>query len=146
MPRPYLVTFALSLAMVGMLSTYAHSGPNAGGTLVLHAPVPSIYTTDGGYCGSSGLTDCTGATTRFDSQDPIVVFVLASFFQDAAPRLAGVTFGLEYSDCVAVIGGDAKKIRRHVGDDSLRYYSSSHNGGNGDAAMLTAAIRAGGVD
>ncbi|MCA9720759.1 MAG: hypothetical protein KC468_39215 [Myxococcales bacterium] len=47
---------------------------------------------------------------------------------------------------VAVIGGDAKKIRRHVGDDSLRYYSSSHNGGNGDAAMLTAAIRAGGVD
>lgn len=107
MPRPYLVTFALSLAMVGMLPTYAHSGPNAGGTLVLHAPVPSIYTTDGGYCGSSGLTDCTGATTRFDSQDPIVVFVLASFFQDAAPRLAGVTFGLEYSDCVAVIGGES---------------------------------------
>ena len=42
---------------------------------------------------------------------------------------------------IAVVGGVAAKIKRHVGVDSVRYYGSSHHGGNGDASRLVAAIR-----
>lgn len=78
-------------------------GPNLGGTLLLHAN-PSLEYTDGGtaYCGLSGLADCSQAVARHDGTDAIVIHVLAAFHADAGPRLAAVTFGLEYGACTEI--------------------------------------------
>lgn len=83
-------------------------GPNAGGTLILHANAALVFSTDDDYCGQSGLTDCTDAVTRSDERfTPVVVHVIAAFPETSSPRLAGIVFGVEYADCLRLDGWGA---------------------------------------
>lgn len=80
------------------LPSLASAGPNAGGVLILHTNDSIVYTDSAGsYCGQPGLTLCSAADTRSDEVDvDVVVFALAAFPASAAPRLAGVAFGVDY--------------------------------------------------
>lgn len=78
----------------------SRTGPNSGGVLILHATGQTYSVGDGNYCGQANLTDCDDAVVRIDSPDASVFHVLAAFPDGSSPRLAGVTFGIEYSDCI----------------------------------------------
>ncbi len=79
-------------------------GPHAGGTLILHHDSELAYTSDGQFCESS-LGTCEDAITRVDEEGPVVFQVLAAFHNGSAPRLAGVTFGVAYPQCLIVLDG-----------------------------------------
>lgn len=79
------------------------AGPNADGVLLLHRNPALEFTTVEAYCGLADLHDCAEANTRVDVSIPVVFHVLAAFPETAEPRLAGVTFGIEYPDCVIVL-------------------------------------------
>lgn len=68
------------------------SGPNAGGVLILHAPVGVVET----QCSFSGLDDCNSANVRVEGSDLVPVFLLAAFPSESSPRLAGVALGIDY--------------------------------------------------
>lgn len=90
-----------------LLPLPAAAGPNAGGTLILHRNPTLTYTSGHSYCGESGLGFCEEAVvTGPASSDSIVVFhALAAFPAGSSPRLAGVTFGVEYDpDELDIVG------------------------------------------
>lgn len=77
----------------------AFAGANAGGTLLLHANPSITFTVDATtYCGQSGLTDCQGAVVSVAGTEVTVFYVIAAFPAQASPRLAGVSFGVEYDE------------------------------------------------
>ena len=56
-----LLGTALALAIL-TVGSIAWAGPNAGGTLILHANPSIVYCSDASsYCGQSGLAACDGA-------------------------------------------------------------------------------------
>ncbi|MFC1573009.1 LamG-like jellyroll fold domain-containing protein [Candidatus Eisenbacteria bacterium] len=74
-------------------------GPNAGGTLIVHSTPQTDFTYDfPSYCGQSGLTGCESANTNLPGWDsgPYVWWATAAFRYGSSPRLAGVTFGIDY--------------------------------------------------
>ncbi|MEZ4654791.1 MAG: hypothetical protein R3E12_14700 [Candidatus Eisenbacteria bacterium] len=77
--------------------------PNRGGVLLVHVNEDLVYSQDGAFCGASDLGDCLDAVTRVDHTEPVVCHVLAAFGDNAAPRLTGLAFGIEYDDCVQVL-------------------------------------------
>ncbi|MFN8546408.1 MAG: hypothetical protein U0527_00165 [Candidatus Eisenbacteria bacterium] len=95
-----------------LLANAAQAGSNAGGTLIVHAAPPVT----GSPCGEGdhnfcSLTDecvnlsaCADAITRHDGGLSTYWYVLAAFPPSATPRLRGVTFGLDYSPSVALVG------------------------------------------
>lgn len=85
-------------------SADAAAGPNLGGTMILHANLELAYTSDSGpYCGASGLATCQEAVTRYDEVlEPVVLFALAAFHPTSSPRLAALTFGINYGTCVEI--------------------------------------------
>lgn len=92
----------LAVAALCCLGSAALAGPNAGGTLIVAAAVGTVYTTDHtGYCGATGLTDCNAAVTRHDGSAPVVFNFIAAF--PGASRLAGITFGMQYTAGVSLI-------------------------------------------
>ena len=79
------------------------AGPNADGVLVVHGDTELVYTSDDSYCGLPLPEDCAGVNASGVSADPVVLQVLALFPETATPRVAGVTFGIAYDDCVQIL-------------------------------------------
>ncbi|MBK8232491.1 MAG: hypothetical protein IPK72_18410 [Candidatus Eisenbacteria bacterium] len=78
-------------------------GVNRGGVLILHAESALAYTDDGSdYCGQATLASCDDAVTRHDGLASTVIFALAAFAENSTPRVAGVSFGLSYGNCVVL--------------------------------------------
>jgi hypothetical protein len=87
----------LAVAALACIGSVALAGPNAGGTLIVHATPVTVYTSDiEDYCGLSDLTDCNGAITNLPGGGitSYVWWVTAAFA--GTPRLAGIAFGVEY--------------------------------------------------
>lgn len=75
----------------------ASGGPNAGGTLVVHA-VDAVYTSDNtGYCGEPLPRTCELVDSRIDDSSTHVWLVLAVFTNANKPRMRGVEFGVSHS-------------------------------------------------
>ncbi|MBK8233573.1 MAG: hypothetical protein IPK72_24100 [Candidatus Eisenbacteria bacterium] len=72
------------------------NGPNWG-TLILHGNPDIVYTDDGSsYRGQSNLESCNDAVLSIEGDGPVVIHALAAFRVSTAPRLKGITFGVEY--------------------------------------------------
>lgn len=95
--------FAASLSLV-LSAGMAHAGPNAGGTLIIHATPEIVWTDDipslcelaeipGGDC-ENAITNLPGGPTA----ESYVWWITAAFPDGSSPRLAGVTFGIGYDD------------------------------------------------
>lgn len=84
-----LMVVQMSLSVESVLA-----GPNAGGTLVVHANTAIIYSGDT-YCGDANLSSCAAATTTVNGNGTFVFFVLAAF-PSPGGRLSGATFGIAY--------------------------------------------------
>ncbi|MBK8231682.1 MAG: hypothetical protein IPK72_14105 [Candidatus Eisenbacteria bacterium] len=93
----------------------ATAGVNAGGTLVVHVPPTaqsSLCTEDVNYvCAHPTeclpLASCAEADARHDGPSYILFGVFAAFATEATPRLAGLSFGIEYpADGVLLIYGE----------------------------------------
>jgi hypothetical protein len=85
----------------------ALAGPNAGGTLILHASSVT-YTSDiQVYCGLSALTACSSAvaTLPWASGAPSVFYAIAAFPPSAEPRLKRISFGIEYDSAKFIMLG-----------------------------------------
>lgn len=112
-PRPPSDPFAHASRAQGV------PGPNFGGTLLLHHDPSVVYTSDeSGYCGQSALAGCEDANTRHDAVgEPIALSVIAAFHAGNAPRLAGVTFGIDYGTCIEIAdGGSCGDFELHTSD------------------------------
>ncbi|MCC7143685.1 MAG: hypothetical protein IT349_16420 [Candidatus Eisenbacteria bacterium] len=88
----------------------AQAGPNAGGTLFLHANPSIAYTPDqSSYCGQGvgsgqgGLVDCAEAVNFVTGADPTLFYVVAAFDSGANPRVAGLTFGVSYTASISLV-------------------------------------------
>ncbi|MFN8549557.1 MAG: hypothetical protein U0527_16680, partial [Candidatus Eisenbacteria bacterium] len=78
-------------------------GANANGVLLLHTNPALVYSTDPGpFCGQAGLDACANAITEVSGGGPAVIFALAAFSEGSQPRMAGVSFGIEYGHCVVL--------------------------------------------
>lgn len=105
-----LASVALVLVSLACAPAPSMAGPNAGGVLLLHANASVLYTPDSSnYCGQSGLSECEAAVVSVPA-DPThmsVIFAIAAFPPNSAPRMAGVTFGISYeeSDFVLISRG-----------------------------------------
>ena len=78
-------------------------GPNGGGTLVLHLGPDVAYSQDGlrADCDLGGeVQDCQDIVARTDQESPVLIFAIALFPSESAPRLLGLTFGIDFPDCV----------------------------------------------
>ncbi len=95
---------ALALLLCSAIAGRAFAGPNAGGTLLMHANPSLIFTTStSNYCGQSGLTTCEAATTHLpQSTTPTLWFVVAAFPEFSQPHVTGVSFGLGDYDPTAI--------------------------------------------
>lgn len=80
-----------------LLATSAFAGPNAGGVLMLHANESLVWSTGADFCGQSQLERCSDADVRVDGTGSTILYLLAAFPPAGSPRLAGVTFGLDYN-------------------------------------------------
>ncbi|MCC7143737.1 MAG: hypothetical protein IT349_16680 [Candidatus Eisenbacteria bacterium] len=78
-----------------LVARVAAAGPNAGGTLIVHAD-PNPLSTGVPDCVPQGLSDCATANLRVDGVSVHAFWVVAAFPTGSAPRLAGVTFGINY--------------------------------------------------
>ncbi|MCC7141559.1 MAG: hypothetical protein IT349_05590, partial [Candidatus Eisenbacteria bacterium] len=82
------------------------AGPNAGGTLIVHAQ-PEFDATNIGNCESTcdclSLTNCDQALASVGTDRPYYFFVVAAFPPSAAPRVAGITFGLQYPGDLSIL-------------------------------------------
>lgn len=78
-------------------------GSNSGGTLLLHCNPSLVYSGNDipYHCSEAGLTDCEGAVARQDVTSS-VLFLLAAFHPAHAPRLSGLSFGIEYPPTVHI--------------------------------------------
>ena len=107
------------LALLGgvVLASTAQAGPNVGGVVIAHVNEGVVYTGDNsGYCGQSGLEECSAADSRVDGTDLVVFYVVAAF--PGSPRLAGLTFGIDYdpADIVLVEWGACGEFELTDGD------------------------------
>lgn len=99
MKRLLMATMALAVA-----GGAAYAGPNAGGTLILSSNPSIVYCSDNTtYCGQSGLTACEAASNHTQGADPVVFFAIAAFSSTSSPRLAALTFGVNYPTAVTLI-------------------------------------------
>ena len=92
---------ALSPLLIALflVPAVAFAGPNAGGTMILHANTSITYTTNTtNYCGQSGLSACSSATVSIAANPSVttVFYALAAFPDSSSPRLRGLTFGIQY--------------------------------------------------
>lgn len=71
--------------------------PNRSGSLLLHANTELPYPNPGGYVGYSGLAECADVVTSVAGAETFVFYVVAAFPETSAPRLASVSFGLDYN-------------------------------------------------
>lgn len=95
------LTIYLALQAILVLSQPSLAGPNAGGQLLIYES-DLIYSAGTTYC-ESEVVSCSGAVTRADHMDPVVLTVVASFENVPSPRLSGLSFGLAYEEDDIVI-------------------------------------------
>ncbi len=86
------------------------AGPNSGGTLIIHHNEALQFTSVEDFCNESELFTCADAQPRVDRSGPVIFHVLSAFPSTAESRLAGVTFGINYPDCVILLAAG------HCGD------------------------------
>ncbi|MCA9758822.1 MAG: hypothetical protein KDA27_23715 [Candidatus Eisenbacteria bacterium] len=106
MTRSQLLPLSLGLGFL-LSAGAAHAGPNAGGTLIIHAAPGIAYTDDlPPLCEIVDLPgDCSGAVTNLPggSSEPHVWWIAAAFPNGSSPRLAGVTLGVHYDDAAITL-------------------------------------------
>jgi len=105
MKRLLMATMALAMA-----GGAAYAGPNAGGTLILHANTTIVYTTDvEDYCGSGtggsqgGLVLCADAVNHVEGAGTVVFFAIGAFPDGSSPRVSGLVFGVNYPSQIALV-------------------------------------------
>ncbi|MCA9728092.1 MAG: right-handed parallel beta-helix repeat-containing protein [Candidatus Eisenbacteria bacterium] len=87
---------ALGLVILSLVPSVVRAGPNAGGTLLVHA-LEMVYSDGQSYCGPVPA-GCDGVDARVDDAVvPVVWLAVAVFGDENQPRLRGVEFGIEYS-------------------------------------------------
>jgi hypothetical protein len=97
--RSRSLTLLPFLGLLLVVPGLASAGPNAGGTLILHANPNLAYTLDiQNYCGMSALDSCSAAVTSvpWELGKRIVFHALAAFPPGSSPRLKGLAFGIDY--------------------------------------------------
>jgi hypothetical protein len=87
--------FLTALSCLGWAGA-ALAGPNAGGTLIVHANPSLVYTDSHDFCGEQNLDICANAITSLTGTDTQVWYAIAAFPDGSSPRLAGITFGINY--------------------------------------------------
>ena len=108
--KPSRLSLAALLAVAAVTSG-AWAGPNAGGTLVVHALEGVAFTSDNqGYCqpppnaGGSWLQSCDEVVATLpDAGTPTVWVVYSVFSDNNFPALAGVEFGVSYSPGLTIL-------------------------------------------
>lgn len=86
----------LSALLVAFVPVAAPAGPNEGGTLVLHVRPNFVCTACDDICGESLIASCAEALSHASTVQPSTWWVFASFPPESEPRLAGLTFGIDY--------------------------------------------------
>jgi hypothetical protein len=89
-----------------LVPSLALAGPNAGGTLILHANPSLVFTSDiQNYCGLSALDSCSAAVTsvEWDPGKHVVFHAIAAFPSGSSPRLKGLSFGIDYDPAKFVV-------------------------------------------
>ena len=81
----------------------AHAGPNAGGTLIVHATPEILWTDDTmNLCELAQIPDgnCANANTNLPGgpSATYIWWITAAFPNGSSPRLSGVTFGIGYDN------------------------------------------------
>jgi hypothetical protein len=82
-----------------LVPSLALAGPNAGGTLILHANPSIVFTSDTqNYCGMAALDSCSAAVTsvEWDPGKHVVFHAIAAFPPGSQPRLKGLSFGIDH--------------------------------------------------
>ncbi|MEZ4649923.1 MAG: hypothetical protein R3E97_14260 [Candidatus Eisenbacteria bacterium] len=102
-----LLGFLSGVMCLGLAANVASAGPNAGGTLIVHGDPSVVYTVDiDNYCGFAPLAGgCESALTNYPADETFVWWVKAAFPEGAAPRLAGVVFGVNYDEAAITVLG-----------------------------------------
>lgn len=73
------------------------AGPNAGGTLLVHKSSTAYTDDEDAYCEDPTLPSaCEDVITEHSGSSIAVMVVYASFPEGSSPRLAGLTFGVDY--------------------------------------------------
>ncbi|MEZ4655509.1 MAG: hypothetical protein R3E12_18450 [Candidatus Eisenbacteria bacterium] len=90
-------TISILVLIAAATTRLAIAGPNAGGTLVIHADPDVVYSPDIEYCGFGTLpASCAEVNTRVDGTATTTWHVFAAFPENSHPRLAGVAWGVTY--------------------------------------------------
>jgi hypothetical protein len=104
----------LAAAALLLVGGAAMAGPNAGGTLVAHLAPSTVFCADEApYCGVDVPADCESGVAELSVDGLPVWHVMAAFPASSSPRLAGITFGIQYA------GGFALGGAGHCGDFEL---------------------------
>ncbi|MEZ4648230.1 MAG: hypothetical protein R3E97_05475 [Candidatus Eisenbacteria bacterium] len=80
-------------------------GPNRGGTLVLHLDSEFVYSGSGvpAECDFGSVETCRDIVARVDQEDPVLLYAVALFPEGSEPRVVGLTFGIDFPDCVQLL-------------------------------------------
>ena len=113
--RPLPVSLARTLTLTAGVTALVLApgqtlaGPNAGGTLIVSLCEGICYTdTDqSDYCGVSSITRCEDGIVHAEQDETFLWSIYAAFPDGSAPRLAGVSLGVDYdSESTIVLGWD----------------------------------------
>ena len=86
-------------------ASVASAGPNAGGTLIVSVQESIVYCTDTTtYCPNFDLANCQSTDNSASGSATKVFYVVAAFPTGSNPRLAGLTFGVQYTSNVTLVG------------------------------------------
>ncbi len=89
----------LALAMLALFSTTAPAGPNAQGAIVVHTNDAYDYLSTTVCTTTLGQpATCEEAIVRTDKETNAVVWFLAAFLPTANPRVAAISFGINFDD------------------------------------------------
>lgn len=116
--RPSHLASSLILATCLLTGvTSVNAGPNADGTLILHTNPSVVWTVDPtNYCGGSGLATCSEAINSVQGSATSVVFAIAAFPPSSSPRLAGITFGVNYPSIISIVSSGSCGDFEFAGD------------------------------
>jgi hypothetical protein len=101
--------FLMAVAALACVSGLAFAGPNVGGTLVVHDASLLLSQTDGTIpvCGQGNIpATCDATDPEIDgatAADPAIFKVYAAFPEGSAPRMMGLTWGVNYDPNVVVL-------------------------------------------
>jgi hypothetical protein len=105
--RQFRFLVLVPILLLAMLPRPAYAGPNAGGTLILHAePDTVVYNQSLNYCGHDSLAACSLAVVSVPAVNGTtrVFHVYAVFPDSSSPSLSGLTFGIQYGPALQLVG------------------------------------------